>query len=55
MIVNQSSFLQLLFFCLDAVSLVEAVNSSGSINKLLLSSIEWMAGRTDFNVDVFNS
>lgn len=39
----------------DSVTLVEPVDSSGSVYKLLLSGIERMAGRTDFNLNVLDS
>lgn len=38
-----------------AVPFVEAVNASCRINKFLLSSIERMACRTNFNVNIFHS
>ncbi len=39
----------------DSVALVESVDSSCSVNKLLLSCIERMAGGTDFNLNVLDS
>ena len=35
----------------NAVLLVELIDTSASLSCLLLTSIEWMALRTDFNVD----
>ncbi len=44
--------MRLFVVSLDSVAPVEAVDTSGCVNKLLLSRIERMAGRTDFNMDV---
>ena len=39
-------------FLLQAVFLVETVNTSTGVNKLLLAGVEGMALRADFNLDV---
>ena len=40
---------------LDAVTLIEAINTSAGINQLLLSGEERMAFGADFNLDVLGS
>lgn len=42
-----------LVWTLDTVTFVKAVNTSGCINKFLLASIERMACRTNFNMNIF--
>ena len=39
---------------LDIVALLEAVNTSGRVNELLLAGVKGMASRANFNVDVLN-
>ena len=43
-----------LFCCFNSITFVEAINTTSCINKLLFSSKEWVACRTDFNVDILN-
>ena len=38
---------------LDIVALLEAVNTSGRVNELLLAGVKGMASRANFNVDIF--
>ena len=42
-----------LFFLFDIEALLEAINTSASVNKLLLSGIERMAFGTDINLHLF--
>ena len=39
---------------LHAIALVEAVDTTSSINKFLLARVERVAGRTNFNMDVLH-
>jgi hypothetical protein len=48
-------FALLFFVFFDVVTLVEFVDSAGSRNKFLLSSIERMAIRASVNLDLFGS
>ena len=44
----------ILFVRFDTEAFVESVDSSCGINELLLTCVEWVASRTDFNMDVRN-
>ena len=43
-----------LFVACNSIALVEAVNATCGVNQFLLTSVEWVAGRADFHVDVFH-
>ena len=50
---KRRTFVRLSFFLFDIEALLEAINTSASVNKLLLSGIERMAFGTDINLHLF--